>query len=113
MYTFSCQVYAFDLIWYLNNERVTGFLPFDNVGATFTALYPRSAPAYNITAILTQMSSVLVGGSTLRRVTSTLIVQPFNESQIEVIPFTVSCQAHCEDENYTEVCQNRQVNVAG
>ena len=105
LYTFSCRVYASDLIWYLNNERVTAFLLFDSSGITFTTSYPPSAPAYyNITTILTQASSVLGGGSRLPLVTSTLIVQPFNESQVEAIPFTVSCQAHCEDRNYTEVC---------
>ena len=113
LYTFSCRVYAYDLIWYVDNERVSAFLPFDPIGATFTISYPASTPAYNITTILTQLSSVLVGGSRLPLVTSTLIMQPFNDSQIEAIPFTVSCQAHCEDRNFTEVCQSRHVNVAG
>lgn len=113
LYTFSCLVYGSELLWSINSERVIGFLPFDAVGTAFTTLYPHSAPVYNITTILTQFSSVLVGGSWLRLVRSTLVVQPFNESLNEVIPFTVSCQTHCEDENFTEVCQSRQVNVAG
>ena len=113
LFIFSCNVYAFDLVWYINSEIVTAFLPFDAVGATFRSSYPSLAPIYNITTTLTQQTSVSVGGRRLRLATSTLIVQPFNESQIETIPFTVSCQAHCENENFTEVCQSRLVNVAG
>ena len=113
LYTFSCSVYAPDLIWYLNDEIVTAFLPFDRVGNTFSVSYPASAPSYTITAILTQQASVYFGGNNLPLTTSTLIVQQFNESQITVIPFTVSCHAHCVDENRTEICQRKHFNVAG
>jgi hypothetical protein len=71
------------------------------------------APIYTITTILMEQTSMSFGGYRLPRATSTLIVQPFNGSQTEAISFIVSCQAHCEDENHTEVCQSRQVNVAG
>jgi hypothetical protein len=114
LYSFSCNAHASDLVWYFNNEIVTAFLPFDTVGTIFRSFYPALSPIYIITTILTEQTSMSFGGYRLPLATSTLTVQPFNESQSEaIISFTVSCQAHCEDENYTEVCQSRQVNVAG
>ena len=101
------------MVWYINNEIVTAFLPFDTVGTIFWSSYPSLAPIYTITTILTEQTSMSFGGYRLPAVSSTLTIQSFNESQNEVISFTVSCQAHCEDENYTEVCQSRQMNVAG
>ena len=113
LYSFSCKAHASDLVWYFNNKIVTAFLPFDAVGTIFRSSYPALAPIYSITTILTEQISMSFGGYQLPRATSILTVQPFNESQNEAISFTVSCQAHCEDENYTEICQSRQVNVAG
>ena len=114
LYTFSCSVHAPDLIWYFNDEIVAAFLPFDRVGDTFVVTYPASAPTYIITMTLIQTASTIsFEGYNLPLTTSTLTVQPFNESHIEVIPFTVSCQAHCMDENRTEVCQRKHFYIAG
>jgi hypothetical protein len=113
LYSYSCNIHASDLVWYFNNKIVTAFLPSDTVGTIFWNSYPTLAPVYTITTILMEQGSMSFGGYRLPRATSTLIVQPFNGSQSEAISFTVSCQAHCRDENYTAVCQSRQVNVAG
>ena len=113
LYGFSCKAYASDMVWYINNEIMTAFLPFDTVGTIFQSSYPALSPVYSITTILTEQTSMSFGGYLLPFLTSTLMVQPFNRSQTEAISFTVSCQAHCEEENHTEVCQSRQVNVAG
>lgn len=92
---------------------MTAFLPFDTVGTIFRSSYPALAPVYTLTTILTEQISMSFEGYQLPLATSILTVQPFNESQNKAISFTVSCQAHCEDENYTEVCQSRRVNIAG
>ena len=112
-YSFSCSVYGSDLVWYFNNEIVTAFLPFDSVGTIFRRSYPALAPIYTITTILTEQASMSFEGYMLQLVTSILTVQLLNENQAEPIPFTVSCQAHCEDTNFTEICQSKRVKIAG
>ena len=114
-YSFSCSVYGSDLVWYFNNEIVTAFLPFDSVGTIFRRSYPTLAPIYTITTILTEQASMSLGRYTmLQFATSTLTVQLFNESQTEsIVSFTISCQAHCENENVTEICESKQVKIAG
>ena len=57
LYTFSCTLYGNDLIRYFNDEKVVAFLPCDMVGHSFTESYPKSAPVYNITAVLTEIAS--------------------------------------------------------
>ena len=121
LYSFSCMAYALNMTWYFNNETVAAFNVFDahdhvgdNIFRNYS--YPASAPVYTIIAILTEqtLKSLNFGGYWSQLLTSTLIVQPFNGSQTEGISnFTVSCQARCEDENHTEVCQSRQINIAG
>lgn len=114
LYSFSCSVYTSDLVWYFNNEIVTAFLPFDNVGALFRRSYPAMAPIYTITTILIERAPMSFEGYMLQLVTSILTVQPLNENpQAEPIPFTISCQAHCEDKNFTEICQSKLVKIAG
>lgn len=111
LYTFSCSIYGTDTIWYFNNVTLTAFLPGDTAGITFKRLYPELAPVYSITVTLTQ--KVSVGRYGIPFAVSTLTVQPYNQSQIKVIPFTVSCQTHCGDVNRTEVCQRSNIIVAG
>ena len=110
-YTFSCTLYSDDLIWRFNDENVGGFLPNDSVGHHFIVSVPSLAPAYNITAVLTQV--VPVSEYNVPFCVSVLIVQPFNASQPQVMPFTVSCKGHCADDNRTEVCQIKSYKVAG
>lgn len=79
--------------------------------------YPQSAPnkLYNITAVLTQVSNATVSRYNAPFCVSVLTVQPANESQIQILPFTVSCQTHCEDANSTAACQTKryEFEVAG
>ena len=92
---------------------VTVFLPFDTTGIAFSRLYPELAPVYSITVTLTQ-KLVSVGRYGLPLTVSTMTVQPlFNESEIQVTPFIVSCQTHCGDEIHTRVCQRKSITVAG
>ena len=117
LYSFSCTLYGYDLIWYFDDEIVTSFHPNDTVGDRFRIYeYPQSAPdnlLYNITAVLTQVSTETVSRYNAPFCVSVLTIQPFNESQIEVLPFTVSCQTHCEDANNTAICQTKHYEVAG
>ena len=110
-YTFSCTLYGDDLIWYFNNERVGGFLPDDPVGHHFIGSFPSSAPVYNVTAVLIRI--VPVSEYNVPFCVSVLIVQPYSKSQLQVMPFNVSCQGHCADDNHTEVCQAKSYKVAG
>lgn len=113
LYAFSCTIYGGDLIWYFNNETVTAFLPFDQVGQAISISYPESSPVYNITAVLTQVERLSVYNTTF--CVSILTVHPFNETQseIEVVPFTVSCQTFCKDDNKSAACQVKRYTVAG
>ena len=117
LYSFSCTLYGYDLIWYFNNETVTVFHPNDMTGDKVSKSYPESAPVYNITAVLTQISTETVSRYNAPFCVSILTVQPFNENRIEVMPFTVSCQTHCENGNTTlnstSVCQTEHYEVAG
>lgn len=111
LYAFSCTLYRGDLIWYFNDKIVTAFLPNDTVGHNFSISYPKSDPVYNITAVLTQVETVSIYNTTF--CVSILTVQPSNERNIEVIPFTVSCQTFCKDDNRSAACQVKQYSVAG
>lgn len=113
LYTFSCTLYSGDLIWYFNNETVTAFLPGDQIGDTVRISYPESAPLYNITAVLTQVETISIYNISF--CVSILTVQPYNETdtELEVIPFTVSCQTFCKDDNRSAACQTRRYKVAG
>ena len=115
LYSFSCTLYGYDLIWYFDNEAVTAFLPEDSMAGDIFRVYqyPQSAPLYNITAVLSQVSEATVSRYNAPFCVSVLTVQPFNESEIQVLPFTVSCQTHCEDENRTAICRTRHYDVAG
>ena len=73
--------------------------------------YPRSNPVYNISATLTHVTKVN-GSRYLPFCISTLIVQPYNESKLELVPFNVSCQTYCEDENRTGICKTKSYKVA-
>ena len=110
-YTFSCTLYGDDLIWYFNNERVGGFLPQDPPGESVIRSLPLSAPEYNITAVLTQ--AVPISEYNAPFCVSVLVVQPYSVSQVQVMPFNVTCQGHCADDNRTEVCQVKSYKVAG
>ena len=104
LYSFSCTLYGYDLIWHFDNEIVTAFLPNDTAqfGNNFRVFqYPLSAPKYNITAVLIQLSTATVSRYNAPLRISVLTVQPFNESEIQVLSFTVSCQTHCQDANQT------------
>ena len=114
LYSFSCTLYGYDLLWYFDDDIVTSFLPNDTDSSKFRVYqYPQSAPLYNITAVLTQVSTATVSRYNAPFCVSVLTVQPFNESDIQVLPFTVSCQTHCEDESRTAICQTKHFNVAG
>ena len=112
LYSFSCTLYGYDLVWYFDDEIVTAFLPND-MDRFRVFQYPRSAPTYNITAVLTQVSNATVSRYNAPFCVSVLTVQPFNESEIQILPFTVSCQTHCQDDNGTAVCQTKHYDVAG
>lgn len=113
-YSFTCIAKAVDTIWYFNDTTVTAFLPFDTTrtGIAFNRLYPEVAPVYIITVTLTQ-KVISIGRYGLPLTVSTMTVQPYNESEIQVMPFIVSCQTHCGNETYTPVCQRQSVIVAG
>ena len=115
LYSFSCTLYGNNLIWYFNNEAVAGFLPQDTVGDAFRVYVYESGPdkLYNITAILTQVSTASESRYNAPFCVSVLTVQPFNESQIKILPFTVACQTHCEGCNGTNICQTKHYEVAG
>lgn len=113
LYVFSCTLYGNDVVWFFEDVLVTAFLPADPVGYSRSISYPESAPVYNITVILTQVSLEAISRYNAPVHVSILIVQTFSENNIEVVPFAVSCQTHCQDENRTEVCQNRNYKVAG
>ena len=113
LYAFSCSIYTYDLIWHINDQILAVLFPSDSIGTVFSRSFPVSAPAYNLTVILSQRSSMFIGEYSLPLTTSILIVQPFNESENEAIPFTVTCQSHCRDKNSTTVCQRKHFNVAG
>ena len=111
LYYFSCTVYSGNLLWIFNNETVTQFLPGDPVGQAISNSYPRSDPVYNITAVLAQVETVTIYNTTLS--VSILTVQPFNERDFEIIPFSISCQTFCKDDNRSEACQVIRYSVAG
>ena len=113
LYSYSCILYGNDLIWYFNDEKVGGFLPDDSVGHNFVRSYPKSAPVYNVTAVLTQI--VPTSRYTVPYCVSVLIVQPYyySENLVQLMPFNVSCQTHCEDANHSEVCQVKSHKIAG
>jgi hypothetical protein len=115
LYSFSCTLYGYDLVWYFDDEIVTAFLPNDTFGNSLIRVfqYPPSAPVYNITAALTQVSTATVSRYHVPFCVSVLTVQPFNESDIQVLPFTVSCQTHCEGATNTAICQTKHYDVAG
>ena len=75
--------------------------------------YPLSAPYYNITAVLTQVSNATISRYNAPFCVSVLTVQPYNESEIQILPFTVSCQTHCQDANQTAIRQTKHYDVAG
>ena len=113
-YSFSCTVYGKDLIWHFDDVIVKSFLPNDTVGAKFRVFqYPSSAPYYSITAVLTQFSNATISRYNVPFRVSVLTVQPYNESEIQVLPFTISCQTHCQDADKTDVCQTKHYDVAG
>ena len=113
---FFCTIYGRDLIWYFNDRRITAFHPLagDTVDSTFSILIPESSPIYNVTAIpcirTTQAPSL--NRFDLPFCISVLLVQPFNESQTELEPYSVTCQTHCIADNHA-VCQMKQYEVAG
>ena len=112
--TFSCTLFGFDLIWFFNGEKVTAFLPNDPIGDKVSVLYPPSKPIYNLTAVLTQVTQIpALSRFNLPFCVSILIVQPFNESQTEVLPYTVTCQTYCTDDNGSQVCQTKRYEIAG
>ena len=113
LYSFSCTLYGNELIWYFDDEIVKSFLPNDTVGNFWVVQYPPSAPYYNITAVLTQVSTATISRFNAPFCVSVLRVQPFNDSEIQVLPFTVSCQTHCQDATQTATCQTKHYNIAG
>ena len=114
LYSFSCTLYGLSLIWYFDDETLTSFHPNESEVERFRVFqYPPSAPIYNITAVLTQVSTATVSRYNAPFCVSVLTVQPFNESDIQVLPFTVSCQTHCQDDNETDICQTKHYDVAG
>ena len=111
---FSCTLYDFDLIWFFNDQEITAFLPNDLIGDKVSISYPSSSPIYNVTAVLTQVTLVPeLSRFNLPFCVSILIVQPFNESQTEIEPYSVTCQTHCTGDNGTQVCQMKQYEIAG
>ena len=115
LYTFSCTVYGSELIWHFNRERIGGFQSFDGIGAIFSKPYPQAAPVYNVTIMLTLVSSETFSRYDVPFCVSILTIQSFNESQTDapVIPFNVSCHTFCNNENRTEVCRVNDYQVAG
>ena len=112
-YSFSCTLYGYDLIWYFN-ELLTSYLPNDNDTDCIRVFpYPLSAPYYTITVVLTQFSNATISRYNAPFCVSVLTVQPYNESEIQVLPFTVSCQTHCQDADETDICQTKHYDVAG
>ena len=110
---FSCTLYGFDLIWFFNDQEITAFLPNDEIKKVSIS-YPSSSPIYNLTAVLTQVTLVPeLSRFNLPFCVSILIVQPFNESQTEIEPYSVTCQTHCTGDNGTQVCQMKQYEIAG
>ena len=109
-YFFSCTLYGKDLIWYFNNELVplTSFHITHNMSRFRIFQYP---PYYSITVVLTQVSNATISRYNARFFVSMLTVQPYNESDIQVLPFTVSCQTHCPDDS--AICQTKHYDVAG
>jgi hypothetical protein len=112
LYSFSCTLYGYDLIWHFGNETLTTFQSGDEDHLRIFS-YPPSAPIYNISTVLTQVSTETVNKYNAPVCVSVLIVQPFNESEVQFSPFTVSCQTHCEDANRTAICQTKHYEVAG
>lgn len=119
LYTLHCTVYGRDLLWKFNSETVTVFLPDDRVGrfTSNTFLDNKSEiEVYNVTAVLTHASKIVnEDNNAIPVCVSILTVQPFSISQslFQVIPFTVTCLTHCQDDNQTEVCQSKHYEVAG
>ena len=113
-YTFYCNIYGNDLIWYFNGEVVNSFQINDPSGHTYQTTYPSSSnsPTNILTTALTQVT-VDTSGSESPFCVSTLTVQPYDDDAFNVIPFNVSCQTHCSDENLTTICQTQHFSVAG
>ena len=115
-YFFSCTLYGNDLIWYFNNELVP-LTSFHNIitpnMSRFSPRIFQYPPYYSITAVLTQVSNATISRYNAPFFVSMLTVQPYNESEIQVSPFTVSCQTHCQDDNETAICQTKHYDVAG
>ena len=109
---FSCTLYGFDLIWLFNDQKITAFYPDDPIGDKVNISYPNSSSIYNLTAILTKVDMISLSRFSLPFCVSTLIVQPFNESQTELEPYNVTCQTFCTGNNRT-VCQTKKYEVAG
>lgn len=116
LYIFHCEVYGNSLLWEINDEEDIVFLPFDEVGRTVVnqlISYNGSSPVYNVSAVLTHISKMSLENVTIPQCVSILTVQSFNASQFEVLPFNVSCQSSCQDENHTQICQTKHYEVAG
>ena len=93
---------------------MTAFLPNNPIGDKISVSYPSSSPIYNLTAVFTQVTQVLeLSRFNLPFCVSILIVQPFNKSQTEVLPYNVTCQTYCTGDSGTQVCQTKRYEVAG
>lgn len=109
-YTFYCNIYGSDLIWYYNDQIINSFQINDPTGRLFQVNYPSAGTPVNvITTVLTQVAD----NAPSQFCSSTMTVQPHNDDNFEAIPFTVSCQSHCNDENLTTACQTQHYEVAG
>ena len=123
-YAFYCVAHGYTLLWSFNGDIVTVFLPLDSVGYFVPFTYyrnvfdSRSEPVYNVTVVLTFISNTIRQENSNNNImipilASTMIVQPFNASQSQDLPFNVSCQTFCQNESHAQVCQTKHYKVAG
>ena len=116
-YAFFCNLYSTDLIWYYNGRVMSSFQLNDTVGTTYKKTFPEppEKPVHNVTTVLTELN--MTAGEeyniSVPFCISYLTIQPFDDNDFEVIPFNVSCQTHCSDENNTAICQSQHYEVAG
>lgn len=112
LYTFSCSIHTSDLVLQWSASGCLFFLLIKLVLYSADHFQTQRQPT---TSQYYSHKKTLVGEYGLPLTTSTLIliVQPFNESENEVILFSISCQSHCIDENNTAVCKTKYFNVAG
>ena len=115
LHRFFCTLYGTDLLWYFNDKIMTSFRDGDPVGHLHQKTYPEppEEPMFNVTAVLIQVNNSSWSEYNVPFSSSFLTVLPYNLYNVSVSPFNISCNTFCSNDNMTEVCQEKELNIAG